>query len=57
MMNKLLPLLCLTALPLSAFDLPKSFFEITKLDEARAEASEKPKAVGFLITKPEMQPT
>ena len=56
-MKKLLPLLFSAALPASAFDVPKSFFEISKLEEAQAEAADKPEMVGFLITDPKMQPS
>ncbi len=56
-MKKFFPLLFLTGLPLSAFDVPKSFFKIAKLEEARAEATAKPKAIGFLITDLKMQPS
>ncbi|MGD1980067.1 MAG: hypothetical protein PVJ98_11790 [Akkermansiaceae bacterium] len=38
-----------------AFDLPRGFFTMEKLDEARAEAAAKPKMVGFLITDPKAQ--
>lgn len=56
-MKKFFPLLFLTGMPVSAFDVPKSFFEIAKLEEARVEAAEKPKTIGFLITDPKMQPS
>lgn len=56
-MKKFFPLLFLSGMPVSAFDVPKSFFEIAKLDEARVEAAEKPKTIGFLITDPKMQPS
>lgn len=56
-MKRFLPLIFATALPLSAFDVPRNFFTIDKLDEAQAEAAEKPKMVGFLITDPKMEPS
>ena len=56
-MKKLLPLLFATALPMSAFDLPKGFFKVADLDEAQAEACEKPELVAFLITDPKIQPS
>ena len=56
-MKKFLLALAASALPASAFDLPRGFFTMEKLDEARAEAAGKPKMVGFLITDPKMQPS
>lgn len=56
-MKKLVLLLIATALPGSAFDVPRQFFPLEKLDEARAEAAEKPELVGFLITDPKIEPS
>lgn len=55
MYKKLFLTLAATALPAVAFDLPRGFFTMEKLDEARAEAAAKPKMVGFLITDPKAQ--
>jgi hypothetical protein len=57
MIKKLLLVLATSALPAAAFDIPRGFFTLEKLDEARAEAAGKPKMVGFLITDPKAQPS
>jgi hypothetical protein len=56
-MKKLLLVLATCALPAAAFDIPRGFFTMEKLDDARAEAAGKPKMVGFLITDPKAQPS
>ena len=56
-MRKLIPLLAATILPLGAFDIPKGFFNLSELEDARAEAAEKPEMIGFLITNPKLQPS
>jgi len=56
-MKKLLPFLIALALPAAAFDVPRQFFPLEKIDEACAEAAGKPELVGFLITDPKMQPS
>jgi hypothetical protein len=57
MIKKLLFVLAVGMLPAAAFDLPRGFFTMEELDEARAEAAGKPKMVGFLITDPKAQPS
>lgn len=57
-MKKLFPILLAgLTLPVSAFDLPRGFYTAETLQDARIAAAEKPKMVGVLITRPDLQPT
>ena len=56
-MKKIILFLAGMALPGNAFDLPRGFFTAETLQDARTEAAGKPKMIGVLITRPEMQPT
>jgi hypothetical protein len=56
-MKKLILLVGALASPASAFDLPRGFYTAETLQDARMAAAEKPKMVGVLITRPDLQPS
>lgn len=54
--------LCAVGLTISsvlamAFDMPRGIHNMAELDEARAEASERPEPVAFVITKKSLKET
>lgn len=57
MKKNLLPFLLTVVLPAGAFEVPRHFFPLDELAEARTEAAEKPEMVGFLITDPKIEPS